>query len=101
MPAARAHELGMVNHVVPRADLERETFALAERIAKMPRMGLMLTKKAINQAEDLMGMRSGMDSVFGLHHAAHAHNAEVDVDSLAGLDARSMAKANKSAAGEA
>lgn len=99
--AERAHALGMVNHVVPRADLERETFALAERIAKMPRMGLMLTKKAINQAEDLMGMRSGMDSVFGLHHAAHAHNAEVDVDSLAGLDARSMAKANKSAAGEA
>jgi enoyl-CoA hydratase len=99
--AERAHALGMVNHVVPRDDLERETFALAERIAKMPRMGLMLTKKAINQAEDLMGMRSGMDSVFGLHHAAHAHNAEVSADSLAGLDARSMAKANKRAAGEA
>ena len=35
-------------------------------------------------------MRAGMDSVFGLHHLAHAHNAETAGDSLAGLDARSM-----------
>ncbi len=31
-----------------------------------------------------------MDCVFGLHHVAHAHNAEVGVDSLAGHDARTM-----------
>jgi enoyl-CoA hydratase len=37
-----------------------------------------------------MGLRPGMDSVFGLHHVAHAHNAEVRGDSLAGLDARGM-----------
>jgi enoyl-CoA hydratase len=37
-----------------------------------------------------MGMRNGMDSVFGLHHFAHAHNAEVGTDSLAGMDARTM-----------
>ncbi len=98
--ADRAQALGMVNHVVPRAELEEATFAIAERVAQMPQLGLALTKKAVNQAEDLMGMRSGMDSVFGLHHAAHAHNAELDTDSLAGLDARSMAKANKKAAGE-
>ncbi|MGW1003053.1 enoyl-CoA hydratase [Streptomyces sp. NPDC002520] len=99
--AQRAHELGMVNHVVPRADLERTVFAMAERIAGMPRLGLALTKKAVNQAEDLMGLRAGMDSVFGLHHAAHAHNAEVGADSLAGLDARAMAAAGKRAAGPA
>lgn len=95
--AARAKDLGMVNHVVPREDLERAVFDMAERIAEMPRLGLALTKKAVNQAEDLQGMRVGMDSVFGLHHAAHAHNAEVDVDSLAGLDARAMARTNKAA----
>ncbi|MCW3819076.1 enoyl-CoA hydratase [Micromonospora sp. DR5-3] len=88
--AERALALGMVNRVVPRAALEDETFALAGRIAKMPRLGLALTKKAVNQAEDLMGLRAGMDSVFGLHHAAHAHNAEVGGDSLAGQTARSM-----------
>lgn len=98
--ATRAHELGMVNHVVPRAELESATFAMADRIAEMPRLGLALAKKAVNQVEDLQGLRAGMDSVFGLHHAAHAHNAEVGRDSLAGLDARAMARSNKEADGE-
>jgi enoyl-CoA hydratase len=88
--AQRARELGMVNQVVPHAELEATTLAVAERISEMPRFGLALTKKAINQAEDLMGLRAGMDSAFGLHHFAHAHNAEVGADSLAGMDARSM-----------
>ncbi|WP_248964114.1 enoyl-CoA hydratase [Sphaerisporangium perillae] len=90
MPAWRAYEVGMVNRVVPPAELETETLALAERIATMPRMGLALTKKAVNQAEDLQGMHAGMDSVFGLHHLAHAHNAETSADSLAGMDPKSM-----------
>ncbi|GAA3268358.1 enoyl-CoA hydratase [Dactylosporangium vinaceum] len=88
--ADRALALGMVNRVVPRGELETSTMDIANRIAAMPRLGLALTKKAVNQAEDLMGLRAGMDSVFGLHHVAHAHNAEVGKDSLAGLDARSM-----------
>jgi len=90
--AEQAERWGMVNHVVRRDDLETETLELAGRIAEMPRLGLALAKKAVNQAEDLMGMRAGMDSVFGLHHAAHAHNAEVGKDSLAGMNARSMKK---------
>lgn len=93
MPASRAYELGWVNRVVARADLEAETFALAERIAAMPRLGLALTKKAVNQAEDLQGMRAGMDSVFGLHHLAHAHNAETSADSLGGMDPKKMKEA--------
>ena len=40
-----------------------------------------------------MGMRPGMDSVFGLHHLAHAHNVEVSDDPLAGLDGRGMKQA--------
>jgi enoyl-CoA hydratase len=88
--AQRAYEWGMVNRVVPRDSLEAETFAIAERIAAMPSFGLALTKRAVNQCEDAMGLRTGMDSVFGLHHFAHAHNAEVGADSLGGMDARSM-----------
>jgi enoyl-CoA hydratase len=91
--AERAGQLGMVNRVVPRAELAGVTFETADRIATMPRFGLALAKRAVNQCEDLMGMRAGMDSVFGLHHLAHAHNAEVSGDSLAGLDARGMRKA--------
>ncbi|KZF17394.1 enoyl-CoA hydratase, partial [Rhodococcus sp. EPR-134] len=89
--AQRAYEIGMVNRVVARKHLEKETFELAGRIAEMPRFGLALTKKAVNQCEDQMGMRNGIDSVFGLHHFAHAHNAEVGKDSLGGLDAKAMA----------
>jgi len=89
--AQRALELGMVNQVVPRASLEETVLSMAERIAQMPRFGLALTKKAVNQAEDLQGLRAGMDSVFGLHHFAHAHNAETSADPLGGLDAKAMA----------
>jgi enoyl-CoA hydratase len=97
--AVGAHEaraLGMVNRVVPRAGLEAEVVDLALRIARMPAFGLALTKKAVNQCEDLMGMHAGMDSVFGLHHLAHSHNAEVMGDSLAGMDARRMRDAARS-----
>jgi enoyl-CoA hydratase len=93
--AERACELGMVNRVVPRQDLADVTLAMAERIAAMPAFGLALAKRAVNLCEDLMGMRPGMDSVFGLHHLAHAHNAEVSGNSLAGMDARSMKKAGE------
>ncbi len=97
--AAQAKEWGMLNRVVPREDLEAETLKLANTIAEMPTFGLALTKKAVNQAEDQMGMRTGMDAAFGLHHFAHAHNAEVsNGDSLGGQDAKSMANAAKNAA---
>lgn len=86
----QAREWGMINRIVPRDSLETATLELAGKIATMPRFGLSLAKRAVNQAEDQMGMRSGMDSVFGLHHFAHAHNAETSTDSLGGMDARSM-----------
>jgi len=88
--AERAYQAGMVSRVVPRATLESAVFELAGQIAEMPPFGLALAKRAINQCEDLMGMRPGMDAVFGLHHVAHAHNAEVSGNYLAGLDARGM-----------
>jgi enoyl-CoA hydratase len=97
--ARRALQWGMVNRVVPRGELDEHVLAMAGKIAAMPRMGLALTKKALNQAEDLMGQAAGMDSVFGLHHLAHAHNAEVGIDSLAGQDARSMRDARRGAEG--
>ncbi|MFE5972203.1 enoyl-CoA hydratase [Streptomyces sp. NPDC056460] len=90
MGARRAYEVGMVNRVVPPGELTDRTMELANRIAEMPRMGLALTKRAVNQAEDLQGLHTGMDSVFGLHHLAHAHNAETAPDALGGMDIRSM-----------
>jgi enoyl-CoA hydratase len=92
MPAARAYEVGMINRVVPRASLEADTLAIADRIAAMPRFGMALAKKAINQAEDRMGLRDVMDATYGLHHLAHAHNSLTSEDHLAGQDAKSMAQ---------
>ncbi|MDC7340469.1 enoyl-CoA hydratase [Streptomyces lydicus] len=90
MTARRAYEVGMVNRVVPRDELTLRTRELALRIAEMPRLGLALTKRAVNQAEDLQGLHTGLDSVFGLHHLAHAHNAETAADPLGGMDIRAM-----------
>ena len=92
MGAAEAQQIGMINRVVPGADLEAETTALAERIAKMPRFGLALTKQAINQAEDRMGLRDSMDAAYGLHHLAHAHNALSAEDYIGGQSVASMKK---------
>ncbi|MET8505707.1 enoyl-CoA hydratase [Streptomyces sp. NPDC004787] len=97
MPAGRAYDLGMVNRVVPRHELGTATEALALRIAGMPQFGLALTKRAVNQAEDLQGLHTGLDSVFGLHHLAHAHNAETAADPLGGMDVTGMKEAAKRA----
>ncbi len=36
----------------------------------------------------------GVDSVFGLHHLAHAHNAETAADSLGGIGIAALKEAN-------
>jgi len=100
MGAERAYQMGMVNRVVARAQLEAETYALAARVARQPRMGLALTKQAVNHVEDLQGKRTAMDAVFAWHHFAHTHNELLSGDKLGGYDAKAMASANKQAAGE-
>ena len=95
MPAQRAYQVGMVNRLAPRESLRDVTMTTARRIAEMPRFGLALTKKALNQAEDRMGMRDVMDATYGLHHLAHAHNALTSADHLKGQDIKSMKKALK------
>jgi enoyl-CoA hydratase len=99
MPAARAYQMGMLNRVVPREALEQETLDIAGRIAQMPRLGLQLSKQAVNNAEDLMGKRATMDMVFGLHHFAHAHNELVSGDRLGGYDAKAMASSQRPSSG--
>lgn len=64
----------MVNRVVPRPDLERETLTLATHIAKRPMFGLTLAKQSVNNSVDAMGLYTAMQSAFGLHHVAHSHN---------------------------
>jgi len=92
MGADRACSLGMINRVFPREELEQRTFEMANKIAEMPRFGLALAKKAVNQSEDRQGLRDTMDAAFGLHHLAHAHNGLTSEDHLQGQDAKQMKK---------
>ncbi|AEW97989.1 MULTISPECIES: enoyl-CoA hydratase [Streptomycetaceae] len=98
MSARRAYEVGMVNRVVPRDQLPAVTEELAASVARMPRFGLALAKRAVNQAEDLQGLHSGMDAAFALHHLAHAHNAETARDPLGGMDVAAMKDAGEAGA---
>jgi enoyl-CoA hydratase len=97
MPAARAHQMGMVNRVVPREELEARTYEWAAKIAAQPRMGLALTKTVINRVEELQGLRTTMDIAFGYHHFAHTHSQVLGAGTLGGQDAKSMVAGNKAA----
>ncbi|MEO5323604.1 enoyl-CoA hydratase [Mesorhizobium sp. CC13] len=101
MPAARAEQFGMVNKMVTRDELEGAGRAMAEKLAQYPRLGLWLSKQAINHVEDLRGKRTAMDAHYHMHHFAHAQNDLTTGNTLGGQDARSMAAANKKQAGEA
>lgn len=95
MEAQRACSMGMVNKVVPRAELSDAVMAWARKMAAQPRLGLSLTKTVINRAEELQGLRATMDIAFGYHHYAHAHSQVLGAGALGGHDARSMVRANK------
>ncbi len=74
LSAEDALRLGMLNHVVPRAELQAFTLRLAERIAQKPAFALKLAKEAVNAAEDAQGRVSAMQTAFALHQVAHSHN---------------------------
>ncbi|MEY2756627.1 MAG: hypothetical protein RIR33_405 [Pseudomonadota bacterium] len=75
--AQEAHRLGMVNHVVPLAELQSATLALAQKIATKPMFALKLLKEAVNAAEDSQGRVNAMKTSFALHQLSHSHNMEV------------------------
>jgi enoyl-CoA hydratase len=77
MSAQEAMRLGMVNHVVPRAELEASALALAERIARKSAFALKLAKEAVNGAMSAQGRKVAMDNAFHLHQLAHSHNMQV------------------------
>jgi len=100
MSASRAYSFGMVNKVVPREELREATAAWATKLAVQPRLGNWLTKQAVNHVEELRGKRAAMDTVFHMHHFAHAQNDLVTGSSIAGVSGKSAAAANKQDSGE-
>lgn len=97
--ASKAQQLGMINRVVPAADLDDEALNLAQTISEMPRLALALTKKAVNRATDSMGFQSSSEHAFGLHQLAQAHNALTTGEVGRGHTAKSMKEGEASGPG--
>ncbi|MGH3359208.1 MAG: enoyl-CoA hydratase/isomerase family protein [Nocardioidaceae bacterium] len=60
--AATAESLGLVNHVVPDADLEATVEALAKKIALTPLPILTYTKRSLMRAYEAKGLRQAVES---------------------------------------
>jgi enoyl-CoA hydratase len=92
--AAEAHRLGMVNRVVPLADLANATLTLAKEISLMHPHALQMAKRAVNQTLDTMGQFAALQAVFDIHSLGHANAwATCGAPTTAGL--AEMAPANK------
>ena len=75
MPAQEAFDVGMVNKVVPRAELEAETLAMARQIANAQPFALKLVKRSLNRALDMQGMRNSLLAHFDTHQLSHVTEA--------------------------
>jgi len=63
--AAEAADYGLVNRVLPKADLERETFAWARRVAENDPAYLRLAKLQMNKAQDHQGFTNAVEDSLG------------------------------------
>lgn len=69
--ATEALAMGMVNKVVPRAQLADEAMALAQQIAMAPPFGMRLLKKSLNRMFDAQGLRTMLSAHFDTHQLSH------------------------------
>jgi enoyl-CoA hydratase/carnithine racemase len=60
--AEEALRIGLVNRVVPRAELDDATLALAQEIAKNEPFVVQTTKHALNRAWDVAGFRAALEA---------------------------------------
>ncbi|WP_019927847.1 enoyl-CoA hydratase [Nocardia sp. BMG111209] len=75
--AHEAEQVGMVNKVVARDQLDAEARSWAEQIAKMPAFGLRQAKRAVNQTLDIQGFYAAIQSVFDIHQTGHGNALSV------------------------
>lgn len=72
--AREAMQLGMVNRVVPVAELDDAAMAMARRIAAKPGFALKLAKESVNQTLEAQGQYTAMRAAFSLQHLGHSNN---------------------------
>ena len=81
IPATRAHELGLVNRLVPADDLEEETMRLARRLANGPAKAYGMMKRIIDSS-----LNSTLDEVLQAERIAQTMMVATD-DHLEGVQA--------------
>ena len=67
--ASEAHGLGLVNRVIAPAELERETFAWARRVAENSPEALRMAKIQMNKAQDAQGFTNAVEDSLGDYQA--------------------------------
>ena len=65
IPAAEAAQYGLVNRVLPKADLQRETLAWARRVAENSPEALRMAKIQMNKAQDAQGFTQALEDSLG------------------------------------
>ncbi len=88
--AQEAWRLGLVNRVVPRAELAERARELADRIALVPAVTAQTVKDTLNQTGTLMGKRDALKYHFMAHH--WVHNTATALDALAARKAKGSMK---------
>ena len=71
LDATDAERLGLVNKVVPRAELLERTLELARRVALVPPVTAQVVKASINNVGELMGKSASWRYHFMAHHWVH------------------------------
>lgn len=67
--AAEARDYGFVNRVLPAAELQRETFAWARRVAENSPEALRFAKIQMNKAQDAQGFTQALEDSLGDYQA--------------------------------
>jgi enoyl-CoA hydratase len=92
LTAEEAKEWGVINQVVPRADLETTVEEAAAIIARMPLTTILAIKQGIKRAWEMMGMRTHMqNSADFTSICSAASDVQAFMASRAGLRPRQMA----------
>ena len=76
IPAQDALRIGLINRVLPAAELEPAAVELARHIAVIDPMLVKRTKRAINRTFEIMGMMEALESALDIDLAIEGQGSE-------------------------
>jgi enoyl-CoA hydratase len=76
IPAADALRLGLINRIVPNGTDVEAALAMARHIAVVDPALVRETKKAINRAYEIMGMREALAVALDIDHGIESHGSD-------------------------